>query len=351
MMRFLAPMALMLGAWLQAGAATGSVRVLEVPMHGVLPSAVVDDKGVLHVVFAVKENIFYAQSADQGLTFSAPQRVNDRADFAQVGLFRGPELAVDASGTVHVVWYNRAWQLDLPRSDFGVMYSRRPASGSFEPTRNIASGAADGMSVAVQGGNVFVSWQTGDVVRLTRSGDGGTRFERPQELSGLPCECCDTSLEVTPAGMALVVYRDRTNNNRDMYLSAVAFDGSPERKLKLDRESWNIEACPMSSVGLARFGERAFVAWEHSGAVLLSAVDLGKWAAAEPIQITGRGKYPFLVASEKGLLVGWKEGRTLHWRVYDPGSLAQREEGTARSATYDRSAGVALSQGEFLLFP
>jgi hypothetical protein len=335
----------------QSGAATSSVRVLKVPMSGVLPSAVTDERGVLHLVFATKQNIFYSQSSDAGATFSTPVRVNEREGFAQVGLFRGPQIAVDAHQGIHVVWYNRAWELDLPQSDWGVMYSRRIGAGAFERTRNLSGGGADGMSVAASGTGVFVVWHAGEALRLARSEDAGATFSQPQEIGGLPCECCGTGVEVAQGGAVYVAYRDRTGNNRDMYLRAAAFDGTPERKLKLDRESWNIEACPMSNVGLGHLGNRAFVAWEHRGAVLLSSVDLDKWVATDPIPVSGRGKFPFLLAGERGVLVGWKEGRRLRWRIYDPSTLVQQEEGAASSPASDRSGGVVTHSGEFLLFP
>jgi len=107
----------------------------------------------------------------------------------------------------------------------------------------------------------------------------------------------------------------------------------------------------MSNVGLGRLGNRAFVAWEHRSAVLLSSVELDKWVAADPIQVSGRGKYPFLLASDRGVLVGWKEGRRLHWRVYDPNTLAQQEEGTVSSPASDRSGGLVTHSGDFLLLP
>jgi len=84
------------------------VTLVRVPGNGIQPEAVVDGRGVLHVLYFAGEarggNLFYIRSSDFGVTFSPPIRVNNQAGSAiATGTIRGGQLAVRA-GRIHVAW-------------------------------------------------------------------------------------------------------------------------------------------------------------------------------------------------------------------------------------------------------
>ena len=327
-----------------------AVRVLALPAGGTMPSALIDRERVLHVVYYADQNVLYTSSRDSGATFAAPVRVNDRDRFALGGLFRGPEIAAADDGSLHVVWYNRAWELKLPISDQGTMYARRPAGGEFEPSRYLSRGPADGLSIAAERMSVVAAWQTGEVARIVRSDDTGTSFVPEIDLQTLPCECCDTALDVT-GGMTYIAVRDRTRDDRDMYLVAVDTDNGTVRRLRLDTKTWHIAGCPMSSVGMTRDGRELFVSWEHDGSILLARVDLDRWEASTPVTVSDSGKYPLVLRGADALLVAWKDGTRLRWQAFERDSLKRLGKGSAATASGNRPAGVVAADGTYLLLP
>src|SRR3982751_4388903 len=86
-----------------------AVALVRVPHGGIQPEAVVDRRGVLHVLYFSGEaragDLFYIRSTDYGSTFSDPVRVNSQDGSAiATGTIRGGQLAIDADWRVHVVW-------------------------------------------------------------------------------------------------------------------------------------------------------------------------------------------------------------------------------------------------------
>ncbi len=79
-------------------------------------------------------------------------------------------------------------------------------------------------------------------------------------LDARTCDCCQTAAAPVPGG-ALVVYRDRDNDEiRDIY--ATRFDGkawsAPKR---VHADDWKMPACPVNGPSAAAQGEHAVVAW------------------------------------------------------------------------------------------
>src|SRR4051812_46176732 len=86
----------------------GKVTLLRVPNGGIQPQTMVDEKGVVHLIYLAGEprscDVFYVRSHD-GENFSQPLRVNsESASAIAIGNIRGAHLALGASGRVHVAW-------------------------------------------------------------------------------------------------------------------------------------------------------------------------------------------------------------------------------------------------------
>jgi hypothetical protein len=85
------------------------VTLVRVPGNGIQPEAVVDRRGVLHVLYFAGEarggNLFYVRSSDSGVTFSSPIRVNSQEGSAiATGTIRGGQLTLGRDGRIHVAW-------------------------------------------------------------------------------------------------------------------------------------------------------------------------------------------------------------------------------------------------------
>src|SRR5262249_49543596 len=85
------------------------VNVVKTPGGGIQPQAVVDARGVLHLVYFKGEaeagDLFYVRREQGKTEFSAPIRANSQAGSAiATGTIRGGQLAIGKNGRVHVAW-------------------------------------------------------------------------------------------------------------------------------------------------------------------------------------------------------------------------------------------------------
>lgn len=337
-----------LAACADDSAARAGIDAVPTPGGGIVPSAQFDAAGDLQVAYLQGKNVFLSQSRDAGATFAAAVRVNDRPGFAQGGLFRGPEMALDGDGGIHVVWYSGAWEMSRDKSEQGAMYARALHGAAFEASRNIGKEPSDGFSVAARAGQVAIAWHNGELLKVVRSDDAGATFSAATPFEALPCDCCATTLRIAPAGQTVIVYRDRKDDHRDMYVAALDRGKTKARRLRLDSRSWIIDACPLSGCGVVLRDEGLTAAWEHDGEILMSRVDVAAWQRSEPVAL-GRGKYPLVLANADRLLVAWSAGKELAWQSLDLETMRPVGKGSVRRATSHRAAGAVSPAGRFVL--
>jgi hypothetical protein len=145
------------------------VTLMRVPGGGIQPQVAVDAAGTVHMVYYKGDpghgDLYYVRSRNGGVTFSAPLRVNTTPESAiAAGNIRGAHIAIGRSGRVHVAW-NGSHSL-VPGAPYGkepMLYARLNDAGTaFEPQRNliqVAYGVDGGGSVAADStGNVYVVW-------------------------------------------------------------------------------------------------------------------------------------------------------------------------------------------------
>src|SRR5271165_2363721 len=92
-------------------AATAAARptILRTPNGGVQPQAVIDAKGVIHLVYLKgkegESDVFYARQEPGKERFSEPMRVNSVPGSGMAtGTVRRAQIALGKDGRVHVVW-------------------------------------------------------------------------------------------------------------------------------------------------------------------------------------------------------------------------------------------------------
>ena len=149
-----------------------------------------------------------------------------------------------------------------------MLYSQlNGARTAFEPERSVMTRTfgldGGGTVTADSAGNVYVAWhgkapgaaagEAGRQVWVAEAHDDGKTFaaERPawKEPTGA-CGCCGMAMFTDTKGTVRALYRSATENvHRDIYLLAShdharGFEG---RKL----HTWEVNACPMSSMGFA----------------------------------------------------------------------------------------------------
>lgn len=222
-----------------------------------------------------------------------------------------PYVVADGNGGFDVSWIDRgAKTFNLAHYD-GAKWSKPGVIAHGDMLDN----RADYPSIAVSGRNVFAQWREragdGRNIRLARSSDGGKTWTTPVTphplmprefgfVSMLPladgtariawldgrrkgetelraatmtaagtlgaqsvvdprvCDCCQTSMALTPRG-PLLVYRDRSANEvRDIAIAAPVADA---HSALVHSDGWHLAGCPVNGPRMDARGSRLAVAW------------------------------------------------------------------------------------------
>lgn len=345
------------------GSQASKVTLLRAPEKGLQPQAVMDAKGVLHLIYFLGDpkggNIFYVRSEDAGATFSRPIQVNSQAGSAvAAGNIRGAHLAVGRNGRAHVAWMGSGKAEPKGPSDATPMlYSHLNDGGTaFEPQRNVihaAVGLDGGGSVAADdAGNVYIAWHAPEpgakghqeqnrrvwVVRLTNDGKSFVDETVASEAGTGCCGCCGMRAFADRKGNVYFLYRSAKQEvNRDTYLLVSKDRG---QKFQSDKvQPWNVSKCPMSSYAFAEGKDGVLAAWETDGQVSFARIDPESGKRSDPVPAPGSGKdrkHPAIAGNGRGetILVwtegmGWNRGGTVVWQVFDKGGKPSTETGRA----------------------
>jgi hypothetical protein len=164
------------------------------------------------------------------------------------------------------------------------------------------------------------------------------------------CDCCQTALARTSAGL-LAVYRDRSEEEiRD--ISAVGqVNGHWTSPVRVAEDGWMYRACPVNGPALAASGRRAAVAW-FTGAEGTSRVKLvrsgdGGASFGAPIRVDDGnplGRVDVELLPSGSALVTWLEivGDQAEWRIKRISAEGRvQARWTVGSASRTRQAGFA----------
>lgn len=372
------------GAILARAGQPCKVTLIQTPDDGVQPEAVIDDAGVVHLVYLYGDpgaaDIGYARRDPGAKSFSKPIRVNSQAGSAiAVGTVRGAHLALGRSGQVHVAWNGSQNATPKgPGNSVPMLYSRLAKYGrSFEPQRNLmqsTSGLDGGGTVAADAmGNVYVVWHGQHLVNgkpdvgeqnrrvyLAQSSDGGAAFapERPiSPASTGACGCCGMAAFANRRGELFVMYRTaREVVHRDMNL-LVSKDRGKNFEAT-DLQGWEIGGCPMSTASLSARNGRVLAAWETNKQVYWGDVTQAGASAMTPVMAPGNGKdrkHPSVAMNAPGETLmawtdgtGWKRGGTLNWALFRKGAVISSRPDAGTVPTWGMPAVVAV-RDEFLV--
>jgi hypothetical protein len=364
-----------------------SIVAVRVPNGGIQPQAVVDRSGTIHLLYYSGDHtagdLFYVKSKDSGATWSEPLRVNSEPGTAiAAGTIRGGQIAIGRNGRIHVAWNGSskaqpAGPLNPESGKRGepMLYSRLNNAGTaFEPERNLMTrtfGLDGGGAVAADAaGNVYVAWhgkapgapqgEAGRQVWLAVSHDDGKTFAAEtaawQQPTGA-CGCCGMAIFADSKGIVRALYRSATESvHRDIYLLASSDHGRSFTGRKL--HEWQINACPMSSMGFAEGSGRVEGAWETAGQVYFENLSSPSSSpVAAPGDRKGR-KHPRLAIGSSGetLLIwtegtGWNRGGSLAWQVYKSDGTPDGEMHSASGVpAWSFGAVVPKSDGFVILY-
>jgi hypothetical protein len=340
-------------------AAIPQITLLRTPHGGIQPQTVLDRDGVLHVIYfkgdAAGGDIEYVERQAGAQDFSRPIRVNSEARSAvAIGTVRGPQIAIGRNGRAYATWFGSPAQSGDLRGTAPVLFSRlNDSRTAFESQRNLmqyARGGDGGISVAADGrSDVYVVWHAMGAepgedhrrVYLARSADDGRTFEREVPISPAmlgACGCCGMRAFADERGTLYVLYRAAAESvHRDMTLLMSTDQGSIFSAKRVD--SWELNACPMSTAYLSEGGSQVVAAWEKAGQVYFEKIERDP-AKAAPILAapgeSGNRKHPAVAANANGLVLlawtegtGWLKGGSLAWQLFDSAGNAASAPGHA----------------------
>lgn len=338
---------------------TNRVTAIRVPVSGEVVKAQLGADDTIHLLVDTSDGPQYVRSKDAGATFSAPLRVVDAASQKPGLKFHAWDLAVGKQGRVHVAMGNNAWKLKLPQEEWSLYYATLdPSAKGFSPVRNLNRKPSEGFSLAADDrGHVTTCFLSGKLFAMV-SRDNGKTFTPTAEIDSTfnPCNCCTTSAAYGADGRLAVLYREETNNERDMFI-AVCDQRQVVKPLRtrISETLWKIEACPMTYYSIARAGEGYVAAWPTKGRIYFARLNKDG-AVLPPGEVRTAGTAGMrtgvlaVSASDDATLVAWKNKEILGWQLYDRKGQAQGEPGSETSPG-NGAAAVVLKDGRFVVFP
>jgi hypothetical protein len=165
---FSSGVALLLSGGMLLAAPVGPVHLARTPDEGLQPEVAVDAEGTVHLVYLKGDpagcDVWYRTRRANQKDFSPAMRVNSQPGSAiALGTVRGAQLARGSNHRVHVVWNGSQPDYTAGARGSPMLYARLDETGTgFEPQRNLMTATMNldgGGSVAAdRSGNVFVIW-------------------------------------------------------------------------------------------------------------------------------------------------------------------------------------------------
>jgi uncharacterized repeat protein (TIGR01451 family) len=149
---------------------------------------VVDGDGAVHVMWstlAEEPDIFYARRGTDGI-WSGPESISNSPGMSQWGGL--PQVAIDESGTVHVVWSEGKPE---PDSGADIYYRHRESAGVWSSPENLTNSPSshtppDSPQMVVErNGTIHVIWREANTLRYTQRG-GDNPWSNPRVLHSTP---------------------------------------------------------------------------------------------------------------------------------------------------------------------
>jgi hypothetical protein len=252
-----------------------------------------------------------------------------------------------------------AWKIKLPKDEWGFHYATLdPGAKEFAPVRNINNKPSEGFSLAADDkGNIAACWLAGKLYANV-SRDNGKTFAPFVEINPAydPCNCCTTRAVFGADGKLAILYREETNNERDMHLILWDQEGKQTARTPVSTTLWKISDCPMTYYNITRTPGDFTAVWPTGSDYDIYWARLdpkGKLLAPGEIKVPGRAHHRTGMVALNGpdgsTLIAWAKDNQLGWQLYDDKGKPSGSPGFAKTSG-NGVAGVVDKDGRFLLF-
>ncbi len=312
------------------------------------PFVAADLRGGFYLAYVERKdgasNVMLRRSSD-GVSFSAPVRVNSIDGDATVRNENPPKVIADSGGNVYVCWAN-----ERGKWKGNVRFARSTDGGKNFLSALTINSDGDGepaghafQSIALdRRGRIYIAWidernkqpkDRGAQIRLSVSTDQGKTFSSDRPVLSDVCECCRTSLQIDAAGNLYLAYRRVPSTGpmcRDIVLARSEDGGKTFTESVVSHDNWEIDGCPVAgpSFGFDRAGNITVI-WfmgggGQPGLYYATSTDKGKtFSVRRPLDSSERiGKHAQTVMLSDGrLFVAWDyaaDKASTAWGVLDP---------------------------------
>jgi len=265
-------------------------NISHTPQGAQSPQLAVDQSGAVHVVWGDYStgSIYYARR-DSGGTWSSPQNISHGLGSAQ-----NQQLAVDNSGAVHVIW-----------SSYEIYYTRRGTDGTWSSPQKISADlfSFDPQLAVDEQGTAHVVWLVGyDVYYVRRASAGG--WSSPQRITANASSLAYSRLAVGPGGIPHVAWCDW----RTIYHTQRESDGVWTPPQNIPGYSGDVRGLLLA----VDSREDAHIVWEQGNPYTIGYVRRGhdgSWSCPQVISDISRGaERPSLAIDRVGIIhIVWEE--------------------------------------------
>jgi BNR repeat-like domain len=296
----------------------------EAPRHPQQPQLAVDATGAIHVVYGVNDVVCYRTSANGGQTFSKPAELTF-AHAMSLGMRRGPRIAASEKGIcITAIGGKQGKGRD---GDVLAMCSTDGGKNWTGPVQvnDVDDAAREGLHAMAAGprGEICCVWldlrNRATEIMAAISLDGGQTWSKNilvyKSPDGSVCECCHPSVTIDERGRILVQWRNSLGGNRDIYVASSSDGGkSFGAAQKLGTGSWPLRACPMDGGAIAVSGNQISSVWRRDKSLYLTT------SASNTEQLLGPGEQPWIAATKQGSYIIWLSKRGEEANLLSPGS-------------------------------
>lgn len=283
---------------------------------GSQPEISVDGKGRIHIVYGVKNgnerDLYYTSSNDGGKSYAEPLMLGNFSKMG-LGMGRGPQITTTKDYTVVTVG-----------DHFGNLYAMRLSNAKNHWSSPVRVNDADTTALEALSGIsagkdnlVYTAWLD---TRLgnnnlygSLSKDGGLTWGKNQliykgEQKGV-CDCCKPSVAIDQKGELYVMFRNKLDGARNMYLISSKDNGEHFNKpQRLGTGDFMIDGCPMDGGDLSVDADgKVTTVWRRQ-------MDVYVAEPSKPEIKLGNGRTPVILQTKKGVAIAWHQDGVIQFQ-------------------------------------
>ena len=294
-------------------------------------TATFNAKGLLWITWVNNGFIYVQSSADKGLTFTPPVKVNAVAEKVAAKGSSRPKIKLDNNGNIYLSWdltldKKHSTHIRFSRSTDGGQHFSTPIT--LNDNLEVIRHRFDSMAIG-KNGEIFMAWLDGRdeasaikegqafkglSLYYTWSDDGGQHFHANKHVADHACECCRIDTAIAKDNTPVIAWRHIFDGKiRDHALIKFKDWNTPGKIVHLGDEKWAIDACPHHGPSLAISDIDTYHAVWFSGSEakkgLFYAASTNSGASfSKPLQFGNDGaSHPSVIGLGKQVDIVWQE--------------------------------------------